>query len=301
MTYPPPLQPGDTIGVMATSCWLEEADLLAAKSFFEEMGYNVFLHPQATARLNQSAGSAQEKVDAFHELFSNQDIKAIFGARGGNRAITMMDKIDWDIVKSNPKIFMGYSDLTQILHGIYKHTGMVTYHGPLFRELPNRKEFVQVMALLGGDKMTIPLPDSKVLQAGTAEGKLFGGNLSVFQTLVGTENMPDLSGGILILEDIGDHLSRYDRMLAHLRTSGILGQLSALIIGEFVGTQDDEDRPFGFTFADVIRQHTNGLDIPVIMDAPFGHGDNLPAFPIGAPVKPYLERPKLGPPLTVTP
>lgn len=285
MTYPPPLQPGDTIGVMATSCWLEEADLIAAQSFFEEMGYKVYIHPQATARLHQAAGTAQEKADAFHDLFSNPDIKAIMGARGGNRAITLMDKIDWNVVKKNPKIFMGYSDMTQLLHAIYKHTGLVTFHGPMFREMPNRKEYDQIMRLLSGEKMRIPLSGVKILQGGEAQGKLFGGNLSVFQTLLGTPNLPDMTGGILILEDIGDHVSRYDRMLAHLKLSGALGQLSALVLGDFTDTKDDEERPFGFTLEDVVREHTAGLDIPIVMNAPFGHGEDLPCFPIGAPVK----------------
>jgi len=285
MIYPPPLQKGDTIGVMSTSCWLEEDDILTAKAFIEAKGYNVYVHPQATARLNQSAGSAQEKVDAFHDLIQNPDIKAIMGARGGNRAITMMDKIDFELIKQNPKILMGYSDVTQLLHAVYKHCDLVTYHGPLFRELPNRKEFEQVFAFLGGDRPKYNFERFDTLNSGSAEGKLFGGNMSVFQTLIGTANLPDLSGGILILEDIADHLSRYDRMLAHYKNAGVLNTVSGIVFGDFTDVQDDEERPFGFTLENIIREHTEGLNIPIVMNAPFGHGDDLPVFPIGAPVK----------------
>lgn len=283
--FPPPLNPGDTIGVMATSCWLEEADIIAAKDFVESKGYKVFVHPQATARLNQSAGSAKEKVDAFHDLIRHPAIKAIMGARGGNRALTMLDKIDYTLVKQNPKIIMGYSDVTVLLNAIYMHTGMITYHGPLFRELPRRPEFEQVFSLLAGAKAPIPLPGCNVLKGGVAQGRLIGGNLSLFQTLLGTPHLPDLNGALLFLEDIGDHVSRYDRMLGHLRNVGVFEKISGLVIGAFTNMDDDAERPFGFTLEDVIREHTDDFNGLVIMNAPFGHGQHLPAFPVGAPVK----------------
>ena len=110
MLKAPALKPGDTIGVMATSCWLPQADLDAAQRFLEERGYNVLIHPQASARHHQSAGTAAEKAQAWHELVTNPDVNMIIGARGGNRAITMMDKIDLSLLKEYPKILIGYSE-----------------------------------------------------------------------------------------------------------------------------------------------------------------------------------------------
>lgn len=282
---PPALQPGDTIGVMSTSCWVDESDILKAKEFVESRGYEVFVHPQATKRLHQSAGSADDKVKAFHDLFKNTDVKAIMSARGGNRAITMLDQIDFDLVKNNPKALIGYSDLTILLNSVYARTGMVSFHGPVFRELPERKDAGQMLDILAGKVQTIDLPGAQIVRAGVAEGRLLGGNLSLFQTLLGTPYLPDMKGAILFLEDIGDHLSRYDRMLGHLRAAGILKQISGLILGQFTDIQDDEERAFGFTLEDVVREHTAGLDIPVLMNAPFGHGDDLPTFPVGCPVR----------------
>lgn len=280
---PPALKPGDTIGVMSMSSWLDEADITKAKAFMEERGYNVMVHPQATARLGQSAGSAQEKVDAFHELIANPDVKMIMSARGGNRAITMLDKIDFDLVKNNPKILIGYSDLTLILNAVHKICGITTCHGPLFRELPAHKNFDDMIAMLSGKKTLFDLP-GRTLGKGEAQGVLVGGNLSVFQTLIGTPYLPDMKGAILFLEDVSDEISRYDRMFGHLRVSGALNQISGLIVGQFTNVKDNDKNPFGFTLEDVIREHTDGLDIPVLMDAPFGHGADLPTFPIGAPV-----------------
>ena len=280
--YPPALRPGDTIGVMSTSCWVEEEDVLQAKTFIEAQGYNVFIHPQTTNQLNQSAGSAEEKAQALNDLFADSNIKAIFSSRGGNRASTMVDKIDFELIKQNPKILIGYSDLTILLHAIYQKTGLVGFHGPLFRELPTHPDYEQMIGVLSGQTNTLDLSQCHVLNAGEAEGILLGGNLSVFQGLLGTPYLPDTEGAILLIEDIGDHLSRYDRMFCHLKNAGILEKLSGLIIGSFTDVKDSETNPFGFSLEDVILEHTQGIDIPILTNAPFGHGERLCTLPIGA-------------------
>lgn len=280
--YPAPLKQGDTIGVLSTSCWLEEDDLIKAKEFIEAQGYKVFIHPQATARLHQSAGSAEEKAEAFNALFANPDIKAIMGSRGGNRAATMLDQINFDLIKKNPKIIIGYSDLTFLINAIYKQCNITTFHGPLFRELPTHPQYEQMMGILSGEIHSLDLSDCRILKDGHAEGTILGGNLSVIQALVGTPYMPDMRGAIMILEDVGDHLSRYDRMLCHLKNAGVLAQLSGLLVGSFTDTKEREGRPFGFTLEDIILEHTKNYDYPILMDAPFGHGEKLCTLPIGA-------------------
>lgn len=280
---PPALKKGDTIGIMSTSSWVSQADLDKARAFLESKGYKVLLHPQSTNQLNQSAGTAQEKADAFHDLIQDPDIKAIFGARGGNRAMTMLDKLDFNLVAANPKIIMGYSDVTALLNSIHKETGLTTFHGPLFRELPGRDDddIDQMLALLEGKTPAINFSESTIIKEGTAKGRLIGGNLSVLQALSGTPYQPDTDGTILFFEDTGDHLSRYDRMLAHMKLAGWFNKISGVIIGSFTDTEDDPDRPFGFTLEDIIREHLSDLDIPIVMNAPFGHGDKLCTLPIG--------------------
>ena len=285
MIAPPSLQLGDTIGVMATSCWLEEQELLDTKQFVEEHGYQVYIHPQATHRLNQSAGSAEEKLNAFHDLIRNPDVKMIMSARGGNRASTFLGGIDWNLVKQNPKILIGYSDMTSLLNAAYVRTGLITYHGPVFRELPTRGEDLQQMlSLLSGEATAIPLGNTIKTLKGDPEnvtGTLHGGNLSLLQTMIGTPNEPDMTGSILFIEDVGDHLSRYDRMLAHLRLAGWFEKISGLIVGDFTNVQESEGRPFGFTLEDILLEHSEGYDFPIMTGAAFGHGDNLPTFAIG--------------------
>lgn len=280
--HPIPLQKGDTIGVLSTSCHVKRENIITATNFMEAEGYKVFVHEQTFNQLNQSAGTAQEKVDALHDLFANPDIKAIFGSRGGNRASTMLDKLDYDLIKANPKIFIGYSDLTAPNNAIHSQTGLVTFHGPLFRELPTHDDYRFMMDVLEGKHATLDLNQCTTIQDGDAEGKILGGNLSVLQGLIGTPFQPDFNGSILILEDVADHISRYDRMFCHLRNTGILANLSALIIGSFSDMKDSEDNPFGFTLEEIVREHTNGYSYPILMDAPFGHEGTLKTLPIGA-------------------
>lgn len=281
---PPPLKSGDTIGVMAPSSHVDMASLEAVRGFAEVRGYKLLIHPQVTERLHQSAGTPAQKIAAFHDLLRDDAVRAIIGARGGNRAAGMLAGIDYDLVRRNPKIIMGYSDMTALLNGIHAKTGLVAYHGPVFREWLKRGEDMEgAMRLLTGQAQTILLDSAVAVRPAknAVTGKLLGGNLSVLQSLIGTPYAPDFTGAILFIEDAGDHMSRYDRMLGHLRNAGILARLGALIVGDFGVPQDNPDNPFGFTLADIVAEHTAGYDYPVLMDAPFGHGARLVTLPVG--------------------
>ena len=281
MIKPAKLHKGDKIGVLSTSSWVDESELIDVKNYIETMGYEVYLHPQAPSQLNQSAGPAVDKVNALHELFEDNEIKAIIGSRGGNRAITMLDKLDFDLIAQNPKIICGYSDLTCLLNSITKNTGLITFHGPLFRELKKREDTDLLFKFYEDGEYNYEFSMAHCLRAGKAQGKLIGGNLSVLQSLCGTPFQPDTRGSILFLEDIGDQISRYDRMIAHLNLAGMFEGLAALMVGSFSDTQDDDDRPFGFSIEEIIKEHTEQYSFPIITNAPFGHEKELPPLPIG--------------------
>ena len=280
--FAPALKKGDTIGVMSTSCHVKRENIITATNFMEAEGYKVFVHEQTFNQSNQSAGTTQEKTDALHDLFKNKEIKAILGSRGGNRASTMLDKLDYDLIQANPKIITGYSDVTALTNAIHAKTGLITFQSPLFRELPTHKDFRFMLNVLEGKQTTVDLHDCAVIKDGQAEGKILGGNLSVLQGLIGTPYQPDFNGAILVLEDVADHISRYDRMFCHLRNAGILKSLSGLIIGSFSNMKDSEDNPFGFTLEDIVQEHTHGYNYPILMNAPFGHEGLLKTLPIGA-------------------
>lgn len=279
--FPPPLKPGDTIGVMAPSSYIAQEHIDASKAFLEARGYKVFIHPQTTARLHQSAGTPAQKCAALHDLVRDPSIKAVFFATGGNRALHMLDGLDYDLIAANPKIYMGFSDNTALLNAIAARSGVVTYHGPTFKRLPHNPQADTNLKLLAGDVREISLPGATVFREGTAGGILFGGNLALLRAM-GSHDMPQAGGAILFLEDINIESSHLDRELCALRRSGMLALLGGLILGQFGDLLDTGVHPFGFSFEDIVAEHTAGLDIPILINAPFGHGDSLFALPVGA-------------------
>ncbi len=274
------LNPGDTIGVMAPSSFVEQSDIEKSKVVMEERGYEVFIHEQTYARHNQSAGTAAEKLDALHELYVRENIKAIWAAGGGNRCLYLLDGLDYELISKNPKPLIGFSDITAPLNAIYANTGIPGFHAQVFKNLHGFDQLDDTLDFLTGGNSSMLLDQAEVLNPGTASGILIGGCLSLFHYLPGTNDCPNLQDAILFLEDTGDQLSRFDRMFAQMKRMGVFEQISALALGEFHDLKDGA-RPFGFTLKDITLELTEGLDIPVVMNAPFGHGANLFPMPIG--------------------
>jgi muramoyltetrapeptide carboxypeptidase len=280
--HPPALKPGDTIGVMAPSSYVEREDIERAKALFEARGYKVFVHPQTYEREHQSAGTLLQKSLALQGLWQREDIKAIWAAGGGNRALHLSETINFDKLKNKPKILVGFSDVTALLNAVYAHTGIVSLHGPVFGKLDKHKQLDHTLAILSGEKdVSIPLSEAQIITEGKASGHLIGGNLSLFQYLPRTLPGNFWKGGILFLEDCNEEYSHIDRMFLHLRRLGVLGEVSAIVFGQFTGLKDS-GRPFGYSLDDIITEHTEGLDIPIVANAPFGHGEDLYALPVGA-------------------
>lgn len=277
---PKALKPGDLIGVFSPSSYVDKTRIGEAKEFIENKGFGVFLHPQYEKKFNQSAGTAPEKAQAFHDLLQNPDITAIIASGGGNRALHVLPLIDFDLVRQHPKIIMGFSDVTAILSAAHARTGLVTFHGPILGRIDKVAGFEATMDLLQGGCPKLPMTQARVLRPGQASGPLIGGNLSLFHYLAGTPDAPAANGHILFLEDLREEINKIDRMLLHLKRTGFLDNVSGIICGAF-SNLGDNGRPYGFTLEDLLLEHTDGLDIPIVLDAPFGHLDQLYTLPIG--------------------
>lgn len=279
---PPPLKQGGCIGVFAPSSWVERKDIERSVKTMEGLGYKVFVHPQTYEREHQSAGSHLQKAMAFQGLWQRDDIHVIWAAGGGNRCLHLLDIINFEKLRGKPKALIGFSDVTALLNSVTEKTGITTYHGPVFknlhkyRGLQKYRELDQLFDLLRGDQSKYPLKKENILHPGKAEGRLWGGNLSLFQYLTGDH----IKDGIIFLEDCNEELSRIDRMLCHLRRCGVFQNARALVFGEFTQLQDST-KPFGYTIEDIIKEHTESLNIPILYNMPFGHGKNLYTFPIG--------------------
>lgn len=279
----PTLSPGDTIGIMATSNRTDHVQVDAAVKQLEALGYKVKVHPQTHLQFNQSAGHPTDKVAALHELWADPSVKAIMSARGGNQASKMLPLLDFQLLAATPKILIGFSDVTALLIAINKNTDIITFHGPLLFSLPNLdpQHLSQAFRVLSGQEKTIDLTSARTLRAGTATGRLIGGNLSLICSLMGTPYAPDFKNAILFLEDAGDEVSRMDRMLQQLNLAGVMKQIKGLVIGDFSKLGDSGILPFGRTMQEVVEEHIEGTSYPVVMDAPFGHNNRLITLPIG--------------------
>lgn len=279
---PPALQKGDTIGIVAPSSYIESDRLDMGVAVLRDYGFQVKIHPQTLARENQSAGGIVEKVSAFHQMFLDPEVKAIMAAGGGNRSAHILGSLDYDLIRANPKMYIGFSDSTALLSAISSRAGVACIHGPVVKSLPRTaKDSLDFLFLLLAGKLPhYPFEKAVGLTEGTATGRLIGGNLGVFSSLVGTAWQPPVEGSILFLEDVNEELSRLDRMLWHLRQSLPFSKLAGIVFGQFSDVQDT-GRPFGYTLEDILREHTADLKIPVAMNAPLGHGEALYALPAG--------------------
>lgn len=285
---PPALKPGDTIATVAPSNWISDAAISTAKKQIEAAGFRLYIHPQTGFRRHQQAGSPFEKAAALHDVFSNPEIKAIIVTAGGDRALHVLDFLDYDLISQNPKIIVGYSDATAILSAIYTKTGTTCFHGAdinKYSASPPPHMWESFLSITSGDKYSYPMEDARVLREGSAKGVLYGGNLCLLSNLWGTGYAPDLTGKILFFEDEKESLWSIDRMLLYAKRVGGLSDCAGIVIGGFSECLDKTNAggvSFGHTLEDLVLEHTDGLDIPVVTNAPFGHLDKLYTLPLGS-------------------
>lgn len=272
------LRKGDEVGVIAPAGPVLEAELQPGIQLLESFGHKVVLAPHLYHKQGYMAGADDARLEDLHAMFSNSRVKVIFCARGGYGTLRILDRIDYGLLRDNPKIFVGYSDITALLLAIHKKTGLVTFHGPVIKELNKRSigNLESFLNLVSSEGLTeLELAGGRRLKPGKAQGTLLGGNLSLICHLIGSPFMPSLKGAILFVEEKGEDLYRIDRMLTHLRLSGVLDESAGLIAGAF---EDCGDRA---SIDRLLLDTASGLDIPVITGLPVGHGLINIALPIG--------------------
>ena len=250
--------------------------------FLRSAGFKVFLGNSLYKKEKYLAGSDFSRKADLENMFVESDIQAIFCARGGYGSLRLLEKIDYLLVKDNPKIFVGYSDITALLLAIYHKTGLITFHGPMLKDIAYKDwaqdwQIQEFFCTSKGD--SVSLESCKILSPGKAVGRLLGGNLSLLCHMIGTPYLPSFDGSILFFEDRGEPMYRMDRMLTHLRLSGLLEGVLGVIAGEFVQCGDRKDLDH------LIHEIFNPLGIPVISGFPIGHGNKNIPLPIGVHVE----------------
>ena len=296
MIKPSMLKPGCRIGVVSPSYWLKKQYMEKTSKFFQDKGYTMVMGNSNSMKWGPFAGTPQERADDIHHMFSNPKIEAIICARGGYGANRVLPLLDYNLIRDNPKIFMGYSDITAYLTSITQKTGLVTFHGPMM--VSYKKGFVnynfQTMEriLNGTPDFKIESPDSlpaRILKPGIAMGPLWGGNMTLLINRLGTSDSLDTDGVILFLEDLDEYLYSFERMLVQMRTAGMLDNIAGLIIGELHEFKD-QDVAFERNTDEIVMDICGDLEIPIVSNFPCGHGTYQATLPISIPVELYAKK-----------
>lgn len=296
---PHSLQKGDTIGIVATARWLAPEKLQKAVHFLESKGFKVKTHPNNALRLHEWAGSPKERAKAFEEYWCDPEIKCIITAAGGTRTLHLLDELDYKKMAEHSKILMGFSDTTALLNALLTKINIAGFHGPDANRFAGDnaetyfKDFIAMATKDESAKETYLWDEAKVIHYGSGEGQLIGGNLCIFNYLLGTQYAPSFKNKIIFIEDEMEELRNIDRMLLQLKRLGKLDEAAGLIVGGFTMTLNTGRKEFPYSVDELIEEHTEGLNIPVITNAPFGHGKQLQILPLGVRAKIKTENGKV--------
>ncbi len=278
MIKPSKLKPGDAVGVVSPAGPVNRNELNADLHFLKTKGFTVHVAPHVYDRQEYLAGNDEDRLSDLHDMFRNTEIEAVFCSRGGYGSLRLLDRIDYDLIRKNPKILVGYSDITALLTAISKKTGLITFHGPMVKGLSSlpEKAWRNLVQMISSEQPASFSPMSGYsLRGGKATGPIMGGNLSLICRLLGTPFMPSLAGCILFIEDRGEALYRLDRMLTHLTLAGSFDGIKGLITGQFIdcGEQTAIDR--------LIKERFTPMNIPMAAGFPLGHGPENTTLPLG--------------------
>lgn len=284
---PKALRKGDTIALIAPAgAIFNQSHISKIEKRLAELGFKTVKGETLYQQTGYLAGSDEFRTKELHQFFEDKNVNAILAMRGGWGCARILDHLDYDLIKRNPKIIMGYSDITSLLIAITEKTGLITYHGPVgyssWKEFSTKQVFnTLVNGLL--HTMTNPVDykkDLKTLTSGKAQGELIGGNLTVLVSMIGTTHEPSWQNKILFIEETGEEPYRIDRLLWQLKQANVFNQISGVIIGAFTKCNPDEPTQ-SFSLAEVLDQHFKEVSFPVYKGATIGH--IIPKFtlPIG--------------------
>lgn len=278
-----PLTSGARIALVAPAGPLQKPDeLVRAESNTRALGWEPVVGRNARARTGYLAGNDRDRVDDINNALRDASIDAVWCLRGGYGMLRILDDIDYGSLDSAPKPIIGYSDITALHAAVQRKCGLITYHGPTAREpLSDFSRDSFERAIVAQTDSCGEAPMAREVRQGRASGRLVGGNLAVLTSLCGTPFMPDLTDGILILEDIGEPVYRIDRMLQQLRLSGALNACNAIVFGECVKCPDDAGGG-GRPFDDVLGEIAEAVDVPCLAGVPIGHINEQWTIPLGA-------------------
>lgn len=303
MIKPLRLKSGDRVGIISPSEPVtRKKNLRQGTKTLEEIGFRVALGRNVFEKYGiYMAGTDEQRASDLNRMFKDKKIKGVFCSIGGFSSNRLLDLIDYETIKKNPKVFMGFSDITVLLNAIHKKTGLVTFHGEnveygFAKGLSGRYRYTGEYfkkAVMTGKPIGEVLPFSgsvKVLKQGEAEGALVGGNLSTLITLIGTEYEPEWEGKILFWEEFKQTPQDIDFRLTHLRQVGVFAKISGMVIGklrecDFPYWLRKSEKTKGLSIRKIVLKICKDYEFPIIMNIPFGHVHPQIVLPIGVRAK----------------
>ena len=288
------LRQGDTVALVnPASATAFRDSVQIVKESMEALGLKVRMGENVLGRRGYFAGTDEERAADLNRQFADPEIKGIIAVRGGWGCARLLPLVDFDNIMKNPKILVGYSDVTALLLSIYAKTGLVTFHGPVgmgpwnsFSTDYFKKILFQKQAPVfknpenRGNNLTQVSDRVVTITPGRATGRLLGGNLTVLSSIVGSGFLPDWKDSILFLEDVGENIYRIDRMLTQLKLAGILDAIKGFIFGKCTDCGPGEG--YGsLTLEELFDDHIKPLGIPAWQGAMIGHEADKFTLPIG--------------------
>ncbi|MCB0282700.1 MAG: LD-carboxypeptidase [Calditrichaeota bacterium] len=307
---PPALEEGDTVGLItpASSLFEGHRTLIEATEKMNALGFKVKAGKNIFKTKGYLAGSIEDRLEDIHDMFQDNDVKAIITIRGGYGSGQLLPYLDYELIRNHPKILVGYSDITSLLLGIYRKTGLVTFHGPVatstFTDFTT-KYFKKVLmnAEPAGEIDDAPYDDNHqtssriwTLNGGKSRGRLIGGNLSLMQATMGTPFEFESDGAIIFIEEVGEEPYYIDRIMNQFKMAGKFDKCQGVIFDKLSDVQPSK---FGASFyrnlsvEEVITDYFKDYDFPVCVGFSLGHIKNKPTMPLGILAELDADRKKL--------
>jgi len=293
------LKKGDTIGLIAPGYAIKPDILQEAITTLKTMGFKPFHTNRIIGNHGYFSNTDEERAKDLNEMFANTKIDGILCARGGYGCTRIMQMIDYDSIRENPKVLIGFSDITALLNGIYQETGLITFHGPVGSTLSDPYSIAQLkkVVMYPEERLTIKnmeLTDPEMIAdleyerytitEGTATGKLVGGSLTLINALIGTPHEIDFTDALVCIEDVEEAPYRIDRMLTQLIEGKTFTKAAGILFGVCAGCNTSTN-PNSFSLKEVILDRIRPLGIPAVYGMSFGHIENNFTFPIGINAK----------------
>lgn len=298
---PKRLSPGDTIALVSpASATFNSVDFQIARESLEALGFKVRAGEHMMERFGYLAGADKARADDINTAFADRSVAAVHAIRGGWGSARLLPYLDFDAIRRNPKVLIGYSDITALLLSIQAKTGLITFHGPIglgrwdawsldyYRRVLMNGEAVTYSNKQGlsGDRNSLVQVEFRTLTVtpGKARGRLLGGNLTVLTAILGSPYLPDWDDAILFCEDVGEDLYRVDRMFTQLKLAGVLPKIKGFVFGSCSECGPGEGYA-SLTLEEIIRDHIKPLNVPAWQGAMIGHAQPQWTLPVGAQVE----------------